>query len=237
MEILKQLNYYSVCHEELNIEQIQEGIDEIKKYLELNEIEQLLNNFTEIKFDETNIYKYVEFVDMWGLYELKYMFSNYIVENFVIQCKFLEQIYKFVYIQDAVRNLCKYAKSNILTDMILIYINKFVLIHELNACNNKKITDNGIRNLSLHILDASNNENITDKGIKNLQLHTLNATWNNKITNRGIKNMQLKRLYVICNTQITDEGIRYMELDMVYRGNDKYIRNKYKNIIKLITEL
>src|SRR3989344_5807703 len=237
MEILKQLNYYSVCHEELNIEQIQEGIDEIKKYLELNEIEQLLNNFTEIKFDETNIYKYVEFVDMWGLYELKYMFSNYIVENFVIQCKFLEQIYKFVYIQDAVRNLCKYAKSNILTDMILIYINKFVLIHELNACNNKKITDNGIKNLFLNILDASSNKNITDIGIRNLPLHTLDASNNENITDKGIKNMQLKRLYVICNTQITDEGIRYMELDMVYRGNDKYIRNKYKNIIKLITEL
>src|SRR3989344_2930487 len=209
MEILKQLNYYSVCHEELNIEQIQEGIDEIKKYLELNEIEQLLNNFTEIKFDETNIYKYVEFVDMWGLYELKYMFSNYIVENFVIQCKFLE----------------------------LIYINKFVLIHELNACNNKKITDNGIKNLFLNILDASSNKNITDIGIRNLPLHTLDASNNENITDKGIKNIQLKRLYVICNTQITDEGIRYMELDMVYRGNDKYIRNKYKNIIKLITEL
>ena len=47
-----------------------------------------------------------------------------------------------------------------------------------------------------YLLDASNNNKITDEGIKHMNLHTLDVAWNKKITDKGIKHMtNLKNIF------------------------------------------
>ena len=85
----------------------------------------------------------------------------------------------------------------------------------LYASDNPKITDEGIKGMSLHTLYASYNRKITDEGIKGMPLHTLYAYLNSKITDEGIKGLSLHTLYAYLNPKITDEGTKH--IPNVYR--------------------
>ena len=49
--------------------------------------------------------------------------------------------------------------------------------------------------MQLHTLDAYNNEKITDEGIKHMQLHTLYASRYSKITDEGLKHLSNCKIY------------------------------------------
>src|SRR3972149_1855897 len=77
-----------------------------------------------------------------------------------------------------------------LTDEILSS-DQFQKVTKLDISYNKKVTDNGIKNLyNLKKLNISGNENITNDGIKNLyNLRKIDISANKKITDEGIKNL------------------------------------------------
>jgi hypothetical protein len=64
----------------------------------------------------------------------------------------------------------KFKYKSVLSDQILL---TFKHVKLLNASQNSKITDKGIKHMMSHTLNTSYNLNITDDGIKHMNLHTL----------------------------------------------------------------
>ena len=194
-----------------------EAKDEIKKKIfEKNWTEEqvynFINNYKKITYTEENIVKYVDLVSFFQ-YDMGNDFANYILYTYIIKKQFLDRIYGYECIINAVCHLCENDQQKILDDDILIYLSNYVKIDKLDASYNNKITDEGIRHMKLYTLDALRS-NITDEGIKHMQLHTLNAQMS-QITDKGIKHMQLDTLYAN-GSLITDEGIKHMHIHTLY---------------------
>src|SRR3989338_2937457 len=186
--------------------------DEIKKqFLEKDwtdeQVYYFINNYKDIMYTEENIKKYVDLVSFFQ-YDMENDFANYILRTYIIKKQFLDHIYGYGCIINAVCKLCEKDEYKILDDEILIYLSSYVEIDKLNVSYNTKITDEGIKHMQLHTLDARISQ-ITDEGIKHMQLHTLSASWH--MTDEGIKHMQLHTLDAR-KSQITDEGIKNMQL-------------------------
>ena len=90
------------------------------------------------------------------------------------------------------------------------YVNRFsnkILMHYpsikyLNASYNSGIDDNGIKHLNLIELNAYNNRKITD--VNHLtKLQTLDASYRCGIDDKGIKDLNLVELITTCNYKIT----------------------------------
>src|SRR3989338_10162255 len=187
--------------------------DEIrKKFVEKNWTEEqvyyFINNYKDVMYTEENITKYVDLVSFFQ-YDMENDFANYILHTYIIKKRFLDRIYGYGCIINAVCNLCEKDEHKILDDEILIYLSSYVEIDKLDVSYNTKITDEGIKHMQLHTVNAFYSK-ITDEGIKHMQLHTLNAI-QSKITDKGIKHMQLHTLYA-SDSNITDEGIKHMQL-------------------------
>ena len=164
-------------------------------------------------YTEENIIKYVDLVSFFQ-YDVENDFANYILHTYIIKKQFLDRIYGYGCIIDAVCKLCEKDKDKILNDELLIYLSNYIEIDKLDASYNNKITNEGIKHMQLHTLDARYSH-ITDEGIKHMQLHTLYAS--DFMTNKGIKHMQLHTLGV--SGCMTDEGIKHMHLHTL---NAKY---------------
>src|SRR3989344_4613517 len=175
------------------------------------QVYKFINNYRNITYTEENIVKYVDLVSFFQ-YDMENDFANYILHTYIIKKQFLDRIYGYGCIINAVCELCEKDEDKILDDDILIYLSNYVEIDKLNASHNN-ITNDGIKHMQLHTLDASNS-NITDEGIKHMQLHTLDAS-SSKITDDGIKHMQLHTLNA-SDSQITDEGIKHMQLHTLH---------------------
>lgn len=194
-------------HEEL----VKGIIDQFRKFdLQEEEVIYFINNFALIKYDQTNIQKYVNLVEF---FDIKLVgFDKHIYTEYICHKKYLDLIYQYSLIREYIRNKCR--KNNKLNDDVLIYIGTFVTcITELNASDNEKITDACLSHLpSLQILDASDNEEITDVGLCHLpMLHTLNASENEKITDAGLRHLpMLHTLDASKNDKITDTGLSYL---------------------------
>src|SRR3989338_3866187 len=191
------------------------------------QVYKFINNYRNITYTEENIVKYVDLVSFFQ-YDVENDFANYILYTYIIKKQFLDRIYGYGCIINAVCELCEKDEYKILDDDILIYLSNYVEIDKLDVSNNNKITDEGIKHMQLHTLYAESSK-ITDEGIKHMQLHTLYASRNmtdegikhmrlhtltcyeSKITDEGIKHMQLHTLYAMCS-KITDEGIKHMQL-------------------------
>src|SRR3989344_1610970 len=187
--------------------------DEIKKqFFEKGwteeQVYEFINNYRNIIYTEENIIKYVDLVSFFQ-YDMENDFANYILYTYIIKKQFLDRIYGYGCIINAVCELCEKDEYKILDDGILIYLSNYVEIDKLNASENTKITDEGIKHIHLHTLYTSYSQ-ITDEGIKHMQLHTLDAS-SSKITDDGIKHMQLHTLNASLS-KITDEGIKHMQL-------------------------
>src|SRR3989344_2208673 len=187
--------------------------DEIgKKFVEKEWMEEqvyyFINNYKDIMYTEENIKKYVDLVSFFQ-YDMENDFANYILRTYIIKKQFLDHIYGYGCIINAVCKLCEKDEYKILDDDILIYLSTYVEIDKLDASKNNKITYEGIKHMQLHTLDARISQ-ITDEGIKHMQLHTLDAR-KSQITDEGIKNMQLHTLDASIS-KITDEGIKHMQL-------------------------
>src|SRR3989344_4845794 len=190
--------------------------DEIKKkFVEKDWTEEqvyyFINNYKDIMYTEENITKYVDLVSYFQ-YDMENDFANYILHTYIIKKRFLNRIYGYGCIINAVCELCEKDENHILDNNILIYLSNYVEIDKLDASKSNKITDKGIKHLQLHTLDARCSQ-ITDEGIKHMQLHTLNASHN--MTVKGIKHMQLHTLDA-SKSKITDEGIKYMQLHTLH---------------------
>ena len=169
--------------------------DEIKKqFSEKNWTEEqvyyFINNYKDIMYTEENITKYVDLVSFFQ-YDIENDFANYILYTYIIKKRFLDHIYGYGCIINAVCELCENDEDKILDDDILIYLSNYVEIDKLNASENSKITDEGIKHMQLHTLTCYGSK-ITDEGIKHMQLHTLHASY--LMTDKGIKHMQLHTL-------------------------------------------
>src|SRR3989338_4215161 len=191
--------------------------DEIKKqFFEKDwtdeQVYYFINNYKDIMYTEENIKKYVDLVSFFQ-YDMENDFANYILRTYIIKKQFLDHIYGYGCIINAVCKLCEKDEYKILDDDILIYLSTYVEIDKLDASKNNKITYEGIKHMQLHTLDARKSQ-ITDEGIKNMQLHTLDASIS-KITDEGIKHMQLHTLGAY-GSQITDVGIKHMQLHTLY---------------------
>src|SRR3989338_3576937 len=189
--------------------------DEIKKkFSEKDWTEEkvyyFINNYKDIMYTEENIKKYVDLVSFFQ-YDMEKDFANYILHTYIIKKRFLDRIYGYGCIINAVCNLCEKDEDKILNNDILIYLSNYIEIDKLDALNNNKITDEGIKHMQLHTLDASDSR-ITDEGIKHMQLHTLYASTH--MTNEGIKHMKLHTLNA--SDFMTDEGIKHMQLHTLY---------------------
>src|SRR3989338_4353631 len=177
--------------------------DEIKKkFVEKDwteeQVYEFINNYRNIIYTEENIVKYVDLVSFFQ-YDMEKDFANYILHTYIIKKQFLDHIYGYGCIIEAVCELCEKDEHNILDNDILIYLSNYIEIDKLDALNNNKITDEGIKHMQLHTLYAS--DNMTDEGIKHMQLHTLYAS--KHMTDEGIKHMQLHTLYA--SKHMTDE--------------------------------
>ena len=170
------------------------------------QVYKFINNYRNITYTEENIVKYVDLVSFFQ-YDVENDFANYILYTYIIKKQFLDRIYGYGCIINAVCELCEKDEYKILDDDILIYFSNYVEIDKLDASYNNKITDGGLKHMQLHTLRAS--EYMTDEGIKHMHLHTLDAS-DSQITDEGIKHMQLHTLYVYYS-QITyniENGIR-----------------------------
>src|SRR3989338_659305 len=190
--------------------------DEIKKkFVEKDwteeQVYEFINNYKNIIYTEENIVKYVDLVSFFQ-YDMENDFANYILYTYIIKKQFLDRIYGYGCIINAVCNLCEKDKHQILDDDILIYLSTYVEIDKLDASENNKITDDGIKHMQLHTLYARYSQ-ITDEGIKHMQLHTLEARCS-QITDEGIKHMQLHTLHA--SRYMTNEGINHMHLHTLY---------------------
>src|SRR3989344_5709591 len=208
--------------------------DEIKKkFVEKDwtkeQVYEFINNYRDLMYTEENIVKYVDLVSFFQ-YDMENDFANYILYTYIIKRQFLEHIYGYGCIINAVCNLCEKDKNNILDNDILIYLSTYVEIDKLDASENNKITDEGIKHMQLHTLDAMCSQ-ITDEGIKHMQLHTLEAP-RSQITDEGIKHMQLHILYAYLSN-ITDDGIKHMQLHTLHASN--YMTNEGINHMQLHT--
>ena len=187
--------------------------DEIKKkFFEKDWTEEqvyaFINNYRDLTYTEENIVKYVDLVSFFQ-YDMENDFANYILHTYIIKKRFLDRIYGYGCIINAVCELCEKDEDKIIDDDLLIYLSSYVEIDKLDASNNNKITDKGIKHMQLHTLDARHSK-ITDEGIKHMQLHTLDARYSN-LTDEGIKHMQLHTLHASLS-KITDKGIKHMQL-------------------------
>src|SRR3989338_8632489 len=194
--------------------------DEIKKkFFEKDwttkQVYKFINNYRDLTYTEENIKKYVDLVSFFQ-YDMENDFANYILRTYIIKKRFLDRIYGYGCIINAVCELCEKDEYKILDDEILIYLSSYVEIDKLNVSYNTKITDEGIKHMQLHTLHVPFSQ-VTDEGIKHMQLHTLNAI-QSKITDKGIKHMQLHTLYA-SDSNITDEGIKHMQLHTLYATN------------------
>src|SRR3989344_1239613 len=199
--------------------------DEIgKKFVEKEWMEEqvyyFINNYKDIMYTEENIKKYIDLVSFFQ-YDVENDFANYILHTYIIKKQFLDRIYGYGCIIDAVCKLCEKDKDKILNDELLIYLSNYIEIDKLDASYNNKITNEGIKHMQLHTLDARYSH-ITDEGIKHMHLHTLNAKYSN-LTDEGIKHMQLHTLNAQ-RSKITDEGIKHMLLRTLYTS--EYMTNK-----------
>ena len=199
--------------------------DEIKKkFFEKNwtdeQVYEFINNYRDLMYTEENITKYVDLVSFFQ-YDMENDFANYILYTYIIKKQFLDRIYGYGCIINAVCELCEKDEYKILDDDILIYLSNYVEIDKLTASENKKITDEGIKHMQLHTLNAMFSK-ITDEGIKHMQLHTLNVSFS-KITDEGIKHMLLHTLYAF-RSEITDNGIKHMQLHTLYAS--KYMTDE-----------
>jgi len=113
---------------------------------------------------------------------------SHIIElsNFKMKLKILKLSYSHYNYDFIIKEIS--INTTYLTDDILKQ-KKYHKLHTLNASNNSKITDEGIKHMQLHTLNANGNKKITDEGIKHMQLHTLYASYNSKITDEGIKHL------------------------------------------------
>ena len=91
-------------------------------------------------------------------------------------------------------------------------------LHTLDASDNTKITDEGIKDMKLHTLNACHNSKITDEGIKDMKLHTLDASFGSGITDEGIKDMKLHTL----NASRSKIDVKCVQLGEVYYDVYKY---------------
>src|SRR3989338_6054756 len=180
------------------------------------QVYKFINNYRNITYTEENIVKYVDLVSFFQ-YDVENDFANYILYTYIIKKQFLDRIYGYGCIINAVCELCEKDEYKILDDDILIYFSNYVEIDKLDASENNKITDGGIKHMQLHTLNAFNSR-ITDKGIKHMQLHTLDAR-HSKITDEGIKHMQLHTLHA--SNYMTDEGIKYMQLHTLHASGSQ----------------
>src|SRR3989338_2685702 len=161
--------------------------DEIKKkFLEKGWTEEqvyyFINNYKDIMYTEENITTYIDLVSIFH-YDVENDFANYILYTYIIKRQFLDRIYGYGCIINAVCELCEKDEDKILDDDILIYLSNYVEIDKLDGSYNNKITNEGVKHMHLHALDARHS-NITDYGIKHMQLHTLSASRN--MTDEGI---------------------------------------------------
>ena len=185
--------------------------DEIKKqFFEKGwteeQVYEFINNYRNIIYTEENIVKYVDLVSFFQ-YDMEKDFANYILHTYIIKRQFLDRIYGYGCIINAVCNLCEEDEDKILDDDILIYLSSYVEIDKLDGSYNNKITDEGVKHMHLHALDARHS-NITDYGIKHMTLHTLYAS--EHMTNKGIKHRQFHTLST--SRHMTDKGIKHMQL-------------------------
>ena len=150
-----------------------------------------------------------------------------------------------------------YKYLNLLSDDIL---KNYKYIRKLDAFDNPRITDEGIKHLSLHTLYAAvpnkymdnptitdtgishmtnlyalyagKNSKITDAGISNMRnLKILDASWNDTITNEGIKNMNLSKLNAVGNYKISINGVKHMPDLMKYKHTVRQIWNRKQHLI------
>ena len=185
--------------------------DEIKKkFFEKNwtdeQVYEFINNYRNIMYTEENIIKYVDLVSFFQ-YDMENDFANYILYTYIIKKQFLDRIYGYGCIINAVCELCEKDEDKIIDDDLLIYLSSYVEIDKLDASDNDKITDEGIKHMLLHTLNAKGSD-ITDEGIKHMQLHTLYPS--EHMTDEGIKHMHIHTLFAYGN-QITyniKNGIR-----------------------------
>src|SRR3989344_5871608 len=194
--------------------------DEIKKkFVEKDwtkeQVYEFINNYRNLMYTEENIVKYVDLVSFFQ-YDMEKDFANFILHTYIIKKRFLDRIYGYGCIINAVCNLCEKDEDKILNNDILIYLSNYIEIDKLDALNNNKITNEGIKHMKLHTLNASNSK-ITDEGIKYMQLHILHASY--YMTDEGIKHMQLHTLYASYN--MTDEGIKHMHLHTLHASNSQ----------------
>src|SRR3989338_389940 len=168
--------------------------DEIKKKFSEKgwteeQVYEFINNYRDLTYTEENIKKYVDLVSFFQ-YDVENDFANYILHTYIIKKQFLDRIYGYGCIIDAVCKLCEKDEDKILNDELLIYLSDYIEIYKLDT-SGSKITDEGIKHMQLHTLDARNSR-ITDEGIKHMRLHTLYAS--PYMTDEGIKHMQLHTL-------------------------------------------
>src|SRR3989344_2712931 len=200
-----------------------------KKFVEkewtTEQVYKFINNYRNITYTEENIKKYIDLVSFFQ-YDVENDFANYILHTYIIKKQFLDRIYGYGCIINAVCELCEKDEYKILDDDILIYFSNYVEIDKLDASENNKITDGGIKYMQLHTLHASGSQ-ITDEGIKHMQLHTLDVS--PYMTDEGIKHMQLHTLNAY-DSKITDEGIKHMLLHTLYPSKhmtDKGIKHMH----------
>ena len=130
--------------------------DEIKKkFSEKDWTEEqvyyFINNYKDIMYTEENIKKYVDLVSFFQ-YDMEKDFANYILHTYIIKKRFLDRIYGYGCIINAVWNLCEKDEDKILNNDILIYLSNYIEIDKLDALNNNKITDEGIKHMHLYTL-------------------------------------------------------------------------------------
>ena len=104
-----------------------------------------INNYKDIMYTEENITKYVDLVSFFQ-YDMENDFANYILYTYIIKKQFLDRIYGYGCIINAVCNLCEKDENSILDDDILIYLSNYIEIDKLDASRNK-ITDEGIKHM------------------------------------------------------------------------------------------
>ena len=102
-------------------------------------------------YKEENIKKYIDLVSIFH-YDVENDFANYILYTYIIKRQFLDRIYGYGCIINAVCNLCEEDEDKILDDDILIYLSSYVEIDKLDGSYNNKITDEGIKHMQLHTL-------------------------------------------------------------------------------------
>ena len=117
------------------------------------QVYEFINNYRDLTYTEENIIKYVDLVSFFQ-YDIENDFANYILYTYIIKRQFLDRIYGYGCIIDAVCNLCEKDENKILDDDLLIYLSNYVEIDKLDASDNNKITDEGIKHMKLHKLNA-----------------------------------------------------------------------------------